>query len=264
MIKDENFIPQRNPFTWNWIDQNQIMDFHGVMSVNRNVFRDYIENQIYGYVKHICIHTSSWTDHSAFTTSYRATLTPGQEPTLVKATTGAKVLDYSYTHESEDDTSKVGLANYGKLYLKSETNVAVEFKDRAIIVTQSLNIYASIRQQYTTVNGWMVRKTIVDSYNLSVNQKGQLEVKQITKLDDTSENPNTNGFENFFTGGINGVKESIRNSAVSFAMTVLSSLPIEIAQSFIFPGGRTFAFKDVEFSKNQDLTTKITYVDNFE
>jgi len=264
MIKDENFVPQRNPFTWNWMDQNQQMDFHGVQSVNRNVFRDYIHDQIINYVKNICIHTSAWTDHSWDSTSYKATLTPGQDPTIVKSTSGEKVLEYTFSHSSEDDTSSVGLINYGKLNLESKTEVNVVFKDRTIIVTQSLGIYTAVRQQYSTVSGWIVRKTITDTYTLGVNEHGQLQVVQTSDTVDTSEDPNANGFIDFFTGGINGVKNSIKNSARNFAMVVLTSLPISIAQSFIFPGGRTFAFKDVEFSRFQDLTTKITYVDNFE
>jgi hypothetical protein len=33
------------------------------------------------------------------------------------------------------------------------------------------------------------------------------------------------------------------------------------SSSWVFPGGKTFAFKNVQFSDNKDLVCEITYVD---
>jgi hypothetical protein len=36
---------------------------------------------------------------------------------------------------------------------------------------------------------------------------------------------------------------------------------LTVVQDFVFPGGRTFAFKTVGFSNHQDLVAHITYAD---
>jgi hypothetical protein len=42
--------------------------------------------------------------------------------------------------------------------------------------------------------------------------------------------------------------------------TSFHSIPAATIKSFVFPGGRVFAFKDVRFSSHQDLVAEITYV----
>jgi hypothetical protein len=53
--------------------------------------------------------------------------------------------------------------------------------------------------------------------------------------------------QNVLTGFMDGFDDSING--------VINS-----SQSFVFPGGNTFAFKDVVFSDGQDLISHITYV----
>jgi len=262
MIKNEDIRSQKVPFTWNWLEQNQMNDCHGVISINRNVLRDYIERTLTNIVKSDCIWVSSWTDHDAFSTSYKATLRSGQEPTLSKPATGKEVLNYTYSSESYDDTSHEGLMNYGNMRLQSTTGVTVEFEGNLITIVQNLKIFMSVRQQYTTVSGDVVRKKLTDKYTIAVNEHGQLKVNLESIPEDTSEDPSAGGFENLFTQ-VNHVKDEIKNGVTSFVSSQLHDIPIEIANGFIYPGGKVYTFKDVQFSNNQDLVSKITYVDNF-
>jgi len=227
-------------------------------------FRDHIEYRMTPQVKTCCIWVSSWTSHTdvPINVEYKATLKNNQEPTIEKPSSGKQVLKYSYSCESSDDTSKVGLATYGKLELRSNTLVTVEFEGSSITIVQTLSIFMYLRREYTSISGNIVSRKITDKYDIAINQAGELKVNLVSTPEDSSEDPSTNIFEDLFTS-INGIKSSIRDAARDFVNTQLHDIPVDIAQGFIYPGGRTFAFKDVQFSSGGDLVSKITYVDNF-
>jgi hypothetical protein len=59
---------------------------------------------------------------------------------------------------------------------------------------------------------------------------------------------------------INNLINAIKDKASSVVSTSFQSIPAATIKSFVFPGGRVFAFKDVRFSSHQDLVAEITYV----
>jgi len=61
--------------------------------------------------------------------------------------------------------------------------------------------------------------------------------------------------------GFNSLYDKVKNDLRGLKNTELKNIPVSIVQNFVFPGGKVFAFKDVQFSNNQDLICHITYLD---
>ncbi len=55
------------------------------------------------------------------------------------------------------------------------------------------------------------------------------------------------------------LKTAIENSTSGFAGQIAAML--NSAGAWVYPGGKTFSFKQVAFSTNQDLIVHVTYVD---
>lgn len=88
------------------------------------------------------------------------------------------------------------------------------------------------------------------------------------KFTDNSETPDPSGWSKFVSrGDIDNVVNSItstlqggfKNYFEGHDSTILAML--RGAGVWVFPGGKTFAFKDVYFSDHQDLVAHVTYVD---
>jgi hypothetical protein len=75
---------------------------------------------------------------------------------------------------------------------------------------------------------------------------------------DNSKNPSTNSFLNFWTD-LNSIIDSIKDWARNVVPTALTDVPVSVLQDFVFPGGKTFTFTQVAFSKAGDLTSEISY-----
>jgi hypothetical protein len=111
------------------------------------------------------------------------------------------------------------------------------------------------------VDGNVVDKTITDTYTLSVTAQGRLTATLTTTSADNSKNLNVDAFSDFFGGEVNRVAGEITNFIRNAVTPRFADIPLAVVQDFVFPGGRTFAFKNVAFSGNQDLVSHITYAD---
>jgi hypothetical protein len=63
---------------------------------------------------------------------------------------------------------------------------------------------------------------------------------------------------------VNNVIDNCRDTVNNYNSTTLQSPPLATMARFVFPGGKSFAFKSVNFSPNQDVVCHITYVDPVE
>lgn len=82
--------------------------------------------------------------------------------------------------------------------------------------------------------------------------------RQSDPLVNKSQTPSTDAFTNLFTC-VNQIVNKVRT--IDFTSTTFQSFPIAVVQDFVFPGGKTFAFKQMAFSDNQDLVAAITYAE---
>ncbi|KAL8660561.1 MAG: hypothetical protein Q9202_006415 [Teloschistes flavicans] len=252
-------LPPAVPFTWNWVNADDAKQYHGAISINRNTFASYIKDQLSPSIPKNClIPTATITMTKAgFSKEYAANVSMGGVAALSITGAGSNVMALHYEQQAND---YAGLNNdEGEIHLKPSLDVNVSFQDDNIVITQHLVIYLSVRSLQTTVSGNIVDYFLKDTYYLGVDANGLITVNaKHEPLVDTSKNPKDNGFVDIFTG-VNGIVSYVK-SQVSFTSTTFQSFPISLVQNFVFPGGNTFAFKKVAFSKNQDLTAAITYV----
>jgi len=143
--------------------------------------------------------------------------------------------------------------------LSTTYSATVTFSGSTIVITQQLVVFVSVRTLLTSESWNAIDKTITDTYTLAVTETGTLTSSVSTASTDHSDpTPTTNAFVNAFTE-INQLSSNIAAWLQSFVATSFRTLPIDVAQIFVFPGGNTFAFKDVVFSQNQDLVSHISY-----
>lgn len=256
-----NNLPPAVTFSWNWVEQSEESSFDGVISINRNTFAKYFEAQLASYVSQNCF--NAWVRVSLSgvfdqNIHYYWSMTPNQTPTITTLATGATVLNYSYS-SSADDTAGAG-GDMGEMKLSTTYTASVTFAGATIVITQNLVVYCYVRS-LQTYEGWnVINKTITDTYKLTLDGKGGLTSSLVSVPDDNSDpTPSTNWFTEIFTD-LNDLVNDVASWASGFFASNFHSMPLNVAQQFIFPGGKTFTFKDVGFSDSQDLVSHISYV----
>jgi hypothetical protein len=256
-----NNLPPPVPFTWNWVEQSEESSFDGVIAINRNTFATYFQNQLTQYVSDNCfkawvrVWLSGFFDQNI---NYSWSMTPNQAPTISTPATGPVVLTYGYSSSANDDAGLDG--DMGAMTLGTTYNATVTFTGNTIVVSQTLVVSVDIRVMQSSESWNAINNTIVDTYTLAVDQNGNLTANLVSVPTNNSDpTPSTNWFIELFTG-LNDLVNDVANWASGFAATSFHSMPLNVAQQFVFPGGKTFAFKDVVFSDNQDIVSHISYV----
>jgi hypothetical protein len=252
-------LPAAVQFGWNWLEESDEANFDGVIAINRNAFVNYFQARLTRFVAANCY--QPWVNVSLDSSSnpvYKASLSPGQTPTISTPATGATVLSYSYSSSAADQAGLKG--DIGKLTVSPSFTLDVSFAGDAITITQHLVIYMYAEHLSTGASGNVVDKTLTDTYSLAVDDKGELTTVLTSKVTDNSQTPSVNGFLNFFTD-LNSLINDVATWAQGCASTTLNDIPVAVLQNFVFPGGKTFVFKDASFSDYQDLVAHITYAD---
>ncbi|GGM23576.1 hypothetical protein GCM10010129_80010 [Streptomyces fumigatiscleroticus] len=256
---DGDPLPAAVPFGWNWIETAEETDYDGVVAINRTALANYFRNRLAGYVATNCYRpTVTVTYDFSSGTTYSWNMFPGQNPTVTTPATGPTVLAFHYDADTADQAGLNG--DMGQMELHPSYDVTVDFSGDTITVVQQLVIYLRVQVYATSVGGNVVNVTITDTYTLAVTQDGRLAATLTTNRQDNSQNPGTDPFLNFFTG-VNTVTNEVKGWLQKATSTNLQDIPVSVVQNFVFPGGRTFAFKSAQFSDFGDLVSHITYTD---
>jgi len=252
------------PFNWNWVDSAG--DCDGALAINRNTFANYFQGQLAAQVSANCyapychVWLSGIFDQNVH---FEWNMTGGQTPTVTTPASGQTVLQFHYSNYAEDQAGLNG--DMGHLTLAPTYDMSVDFVGNTIVVTQHLVVYMYVSCMATSGSGNVIDKQIIDTFTLEIGSDGQLTTSWQPQppaqvIIDNSENPSVNPFLNFFVN-ITQLIADIDGWLQSLAAANLGDPPLSVVQNFVFPGGNTFTFKDVGFSDNQDLASRITYVD---
>jgi hypothetical protein len=254
-------LPPAVAFNWNWIDSSEAADYHGVVATNKVAFVTFFKNELLPHVEQNCYLPSvTVTLTSDLKTHFTFGLKPGQAPTVTAPDTGAAVLSFSYSSSAADQAGLGG--DFGRLEIRPHYNLDVKFAGNTITIVQHLVLYMYIRGTFgVAVDGNVVDKAITDTYTLSVTAQGGLTATPTTTSADNSKDLRVNDFSDFFGGEVNRVASEITSYIRNAVSPRFADIPLAVVQDFVFPGGRTFAFKNVAFSGNQDLVSHITYAD---
>lgn len=180
----------------------------------------------------------------------------------------SKVLTFSYQNKSHDKGDSFPL--WAEYSFDCTTQSDVYLENNVIRTSTLFNAHVFINAEGFTTEGNYARFKVDTSYNINVNDKGNLVVTlapNSPKVEDQSATPDPSFILKLFSGDritsdINKLKNflsGIRNFLTGHDQAILNI--INGSSAWVFPGGQTFTYKEVYFSEHQDLVTHITYVD---
>ena len=274
---NNNSLPASVQFGWNWVEQPEEADFNGVVSIRSDNFIEWMRSQFSLSLNSITFKPvcKCWSDSMlelSYNLSFQQDTSPQSYTVISPRTTDAngfiQVLSFSYTQSSEQDGHTPLYAAWGDLMCTYTASSIVAIKGNQIKINTSTNAYLHVNVEGGVTEGNFASYTSEIICTLSVNQYGKLVSDVSTpNIVDKSEEPDVSGWSKFVTLGqvtkmINSMRSTMQNVLTKFMVGFDDSINglINSSQSFVFPGGNTFAFKDVVFSEGQDLISHITYV----
>lgn len=273
VMSDNRVLPSAVQFDWNWIDATEEADYHGCMAVKKARFAQYLNQLFSPQLNRICLipNCNVWYDWGKASVMYHYGYSGeknSQSYRLIEDGS-SHVLSFSYSKEASDYTGAKG-APAGRLHLVNTTTSDVYLENNIIRTVTTFTGYVDLEIMGGEAEGNFVKYQVETSYQINVDQNGALVVSLVPgspNVTDLSDRINPDGWSKFVTfGSINGIVSEIKRflSDISTFLTGHDQRILQVlngSAGWVFPGGKTFAFKDVYFSDHQDLVTHVTYVD---
>ena len=259
---NNNSLPPAVQFSWNWVDISDESNFDGVVSVNRNDFAAYLAAPMATYAKQYCFQPTCNVDQKFIgvgdVLAFSCSLQNNNFPEVTPVWSGDNVMTISYT--GTDSAWNQISYDIGTLLITATYTMQMSFSGTQVTITQEQVIYVKISNTPKSYDGNMVDTTITDTYDLYVDDDGNMGSSCTSNTTTNPTFPSISTIMNFFTG-LGSISQTILGDIQNFQGGQLSDMPLAPFQNFVFPGGNTFTFKDVQFSNDQDLVTPITYQD---
>jgi hypothetical protein len=211
-------LPPVAPFSWHWVEPQDINDESGVIAINRNIIARHILQQLVPQAKKNCIKTDfSCTAHWQGWATWYLWLHGDQDPESSTVTeSGSNVISIRFTPEYESHT-ETDLATSATIQVLPHYTCDVTFEGKVITVVQHTAFRLYVKLDLIGKTVMVVDKYLTDEYTLSVDQEGQLQTT-LTKTtpDDRSESADgLDWFTNLFSGDINSVMASLRGVSIA-------------------------------------------------
>ena len=264
-------------FGWNWLDQGEGTQYHGVAAINRGRVANYLNASLAAQFSAHCYKASvglgyhqvqqgRLPPHVIIDWSWN--MAAGQVPQASYPDSGSTILKCH--HESGDKKYQdYDLMHWGggpyNIELKTTFDATVSVQGSQMVIVQHLIIWMDVRSQSNDASGNIVDMMVTDTFSIGVDDKGKVKFSTPSATANPptsvtvhkSQTPGSNGFMNFFdpiNSVINDVAQWSKLPSTSLADVNLSSM-----QNFIFPGGASFIPSDAVFSAGQDLVSHFTY-----
>lgn len=283
--------PVATLFPWNWIELTEVVNYSGLQAVKRNTFANYLANVLNAAIASLCIVPSvSLTQGSGFEDNYWILYSTSisSSPTTFVATAPGTVAGsdgfttlLNLTHFSSstgyqeltahDDLTSIN----GEFSYTLDGNVAVKGNQIRLTLHAVANMafgHHELGVKYYDLPGAnYVDKILTITFDLNVTGNGQLVVNSpIPTVTDNSAAWNFNpegilswgGNEDDVKGGITKTDTALSSFVSNGFTSTVSAIEyvINSSRSWVFPGGKTFAFSRIFFSDYQDLISHVTYV----
>ena len=258
-------LPPGTDFTWDWLSAEDAKEQHGVISINRDTFRAYIKGIIFDQAKRQVFvpRVRNWLDgflDSELWFECHPDYPAVQDGDLkvTDFTTGSdnKLFTISYYSEANDEAGVNGAL--GAIQMSWKYDCSVTASGNKIVATSSFVVHLFIRGLQNKNDANIVSKNYVDTFELSINGAGQLFTKNSSTNEDHSTSDSVNDFSNFFAD-VNSVFNALKK--IAYVGNQFQGTKINELSNFVFPGAKTFLFRDFRFSDYQDLVCGIKYVD---
>ncbi|RBQ11722.1 hypothetical protein [Pedobacter miscanthi] len=262
-----NRMPPSTAFIWNWVED---LKYNGVMAIKKNIFSGFLEQLLSPSLQGICLIPVVSMDVKFTKINWACYFK--QDPDTVRFSliddNTSRVLSLDYYKEASDSDTFV--PNWGNISTKVNIASDIYLESNIIRSVTTATVYIHINIEGGVTEGNVVKYKTETCYEIGVDAYGSLNAKMAPgspAFTDLSDKINPNGWSKFVTlGEINGVIDQIQTYwSVLKEFMIGHDRAIETMLNnsgvWVFPGGKTFVFKDVVFSNFQDLTAQITYID---
>ncbi len=274
-------MPPPVPFSWNWVEADEQADFHGVMSIRRDIFVDFLAELVNpGLAPLNYVTTCELThDHNTYHILYYAQLTTipiafsKVAAPVADADGYTRALTLSVSRPQHDDSMQESHSTsiHGDFNYSISGDVA--FKGPDIRIRLNVVLYVQFNIHELGVRWGKTDQNVVDywinaHYQLTTTPDGRLIV--VPRYDNKDNAPPFS----WEGGGIvdtSGIRDYVRHFASEVLKprleTAMQSYEKRIADmlnhshAWVFPGSSTFSFKKAAFSDQLDLMAYITYAD---
>jgi hypothetical protein len=285
VMSNGSAMPPPVPFSWDWVTADQEASFHGVMAIRRNIFGAFLVQLIQPYSSVLSVDTTISMTHSGedFTTTLSTPLSqsPAQWTLTAPGTAAGSdgftaLMTISYSHPSYDSSEDAlhlssinGDFNYTLAGDISVSGNVIRLTIHAVAYCEfNAHIFGI---QAANLEANIVDLTSVVTYTMATTSDGTMGVTMSPTTPapvDNSQDIDVSTWDKLIgLGDVASMIRSMRSSLTQRLTDTVSSIDKQVAQllngsgGWVYPGGKTFFFKDVEFSNFQDLVSRVTYVD---
>jgi len=271
VMSDNHHMPASVEFGWNWIEKSEERDYAGTMTIKKGIFASFLNQQLSPSLNSVCLIPNCKMNipnpfYMEWSCGYTGDTTP-QTYQVVNDST-SKVLTFSYSKSASDSDTFVPL--WGNITLTNSVQSDIYLENNIIRTVTTATAYVHINCEGGVTEGNFVKYQTETSYQIGVDQSGNLTVVLTTgspKFSDFSDKIDPSSWSEFVTlGQIDGVVDKVKSFWTNLKRFLDNHETAILAMLkgsgiWVFPGGKTFIFKDVYFSDHQDLVAHVTYVD---
>lgn len=269
-------LPAPAQFVWNWLDNAaDSLQYDGAIAVNVTAFSKWLSAVISPYLIPACITPKAYCKYHDGDIEYGLGFTRSNAAQQYTVLTGQVIVDgvmqalnFHYTASNSANGGQEPFI-WGELKCDYTLTSAVSLGNAQIQITNTITVYMDVDFEGGHTKGNYAAYQSVMVFDISVNATGNLQVAlQPFTVNDISQPLSISKWANIasqkgLTSLVDNIKAQTQNMAQSFMGGLDNAIESSLnsPQSFIFPGGNTFFFKDVAFSDNLDLVAHITYAD---
>ncbi|MND69113.1 hypothetical protein D3C80_605770 [compost metagenome] len=258
-------------FAWNWLDEKENDDCHGVIAIRRECFVTFLNQVLSQALKSVCFAPSVqvWVDGMSTYYVWSLPEYTGALAYTPVSNGGSHVL--TFTHKGgpvRDNAGVNGLIGWMEVSADSTSDVYLEGNLIKVITTVKSRAEATYLSSDSFNKQWIDIK-VERWFQISVDANGALVAtlsKSSPQTVDNSEAIDLTGWGKSVAVDINGWRTSLSNTQ-NQAKAHLSDYGGKLKDmlnntgAWVFPGGKTFLYTDVYLSEQLDLVTHITYAD---
>lgn len=278
VMTHNNHMPAPVPFEWNWVESSQKRDFSGTMAIRKGIFVSYLNTLLAPSLNTISLIPESSvkcrTELEGFIKPfiYNFNATPDTTAKLYNVINDgtSHVLSYDFSRTS-GNKSGFCWGNGSEVKFNYSVNSNIYLEENTVKVITKAIAYVYFEADLGKVDGNLIDYTIETNYLIGVDAYGNFTVtikNGKSKITDNSVTLKADAWLELITvGTINDFFDSLNNQVDTIKTAYVNGFDKKILSMlngsgvWVFPGGKTFVFKDVGFSEHQDLVTHVTYTD---
>lgn len=271
LMSKGSLMPYGRPFSWNWVEQEKIGQYAGVVSINKEVFRDYL-NQVFSSSLPNILKTPDVSFRAyCLSVEFGYGIKPNYSPYSYQLHDYKpdQILTFNYqSNDSAKDYKFCGYIIWGNIKCEYNVNSDVFLIGNTIRLETIITVYMNIGIEGGSVKGNFCKTKVVTNYQIAVDSYGQISCDwgDGPRITDESDKIEIGFYTKLITAGqitktVNEVKQDVKNYVNRYIQNDSSQILklLNGGSAWVFPGSNTFSFLNAKFSDNQDLVANVIY-----